>query len=114
MRRDLIVPKEKYPLDALAEQGERICNAWIFLHVSVVLKLEADQEVTVEKAYNGGKILIWKPKAGKYWDNRIIYRNFEATDWYLLTNASAENIAFKAVGDVEDPEEVIFVTMEGV
>lgn len=57
MRRDLIVPKGKSPLDVLAEQGEGIRNTWIFLHESVVLKLKASEGVVPSKAYNGGTLL---------------------------------------------------------
>lgn len=112
MRRDLIVPRGKFPLNALAEQGEKIQNAWIFLHVSAVLKLKASEGVEISGAYNGGKLLFWK-ETEKYPETRIVYRNFELTDWYLLTNVSAENIAYNAAADVKEPEEVIFIKMEG-
>lgn len=112
MRRDLVVPKGKCPLDVLAEQGEGIRNTWIFLHASAVLKLKASEGVACLGALNGGKLLAWAATE-EHPAIRIVYRNFENTDWYLLTNVSAEDIAYDAAGDVEEPEEVIFVKMEG-
>jgi len=112
MRRDLIVPRGKCPLDVLAKRGEKIRNTWIFLHVSVVLKLQADEAAIAGKSYNGDKLLIWEATE-EHPETRIVYYNFETTDWYLLTDVLAEDIAFSATEDVGEPEEVIFVKMEG-
>lgn len=112
MRRDLIVPKGKCPLDVLAEQGEGIRNTWIFLHESVVSNLENSEGVARNEAYNGGTLLFWAATE-KYPETRIVYRSFELTAWYLLTNVLAENIAYSSTIEVNEPEEVIFVKMEG-
>ncbi len=112
MRRDLIVPKGKCPLDILAEQGEKIRNTWIFLHVSVVYELATDEKVIIGKAPNGGQILFWEATE-MLPEIRIVSKNFEGTVWHFLTNASIGDIAFDVTEDVKEPEDIIFVKMEG-
>lgn len=112
MRRDLVVPKGKCPLEVLAEQGERISNTWIFLHASVVSNLKNSDGVipcclTAERSR-----LKWKATE-EYPEITILFYDFEGTGWYLLTDVDAEDIAFSDITSVEEPEEVIFIKMEG-
>ncbi len=44
---------------------------------------------------------------------RIVSKNFEGTVWHFLTNASIGDIAFDVTEDVKEPEDIIFVKMEG-
>lgn len=112
MRRDLIVPKGKCPLDVLAEQGEKIRNTWIFLHESVVSNLESSDGVARSCIFRDSICLTWTATE-KHSAHIIAYHNFETTDWFILENVWAENIAYDVVRSVDEPKEVIFVKMEG-
>lgn len=111
MRRDLIVPKGQCPLDVLAEQGDKIHNVWILLHRSVTDELE-NSEGVIKSNFNGGKLLVWKATE-EHPEDMVVYHEFEKTGWYVLTNVCSEDIAFSDITKVQNPEEVIFVKMEG-
>ena len=107
----ILVPKDKCPLDVLAEMGERIENAWIFLHSD-----------DVENSYNntcgfcinkghgtlGAKDLIWEddyPKIAVTIDALAL-----PTEWHPIIQMSyADNIDYIMPSD---PQEVLFLKME--
>jgi hypothetical protein len=97
--------------EALAEQGERIRNTWIFLHSSVTSKLEHSKGVT-KGSFNNGKFLIWEATEDTPEEVSAYYK-FERTGWFILTNVCSKDISFSDVTKIHDPEEIIFVKMEG-
>lgn len=54
----ILVPKDKCPLDVLAEMGERTKNAWIFLHQNATEKLKKTAD---ECKYSSNTVytLLW-------------------------------------------------------
>lgn len=56
-----LVPKDKCPLDVLAEMKERTANAWIFLHHNAVEKLQRSDGVSCNEGRKPGTLeLTWK------------------------------------------------------
>lgn len=101
----ILVPKDKCPLDVLAEMEERTENSWIFIHDNVVSKLEKTANCIIEekeyqelKWYTAGKCpaVILDIEIGGTW--RKIYR------------IMADDIAFE--DEPQDPEDVFFFKME--
>ena len=54
----ILVPKDKCPLDVLAEMGERTKNSWIFLHQNAVDKLTITADESREVFF--GFVFYWK------------------------------------------------------
>lgn len=101
----ILVPKDKCPLDVLAEMEERTENSWIFMHDNVVSKLEKTASYIIEeKEYQELKwdtvdkcpAVILDIEFGGIW--RKVYR--------IMANA----IAFE--NEPQDPEDVFFLKME--
>lgn len=102
-----IVPKDKCPLDILADLGSRTENAWIYFHKNVVEKL---QETCNKYAkYDHCINLTWyttKEKPGR----RVHIREKEGGCWQPVYFIIAENIAFDT--RVDDPDEIFFIKMD--
>ena len=108
MKKEIIlVPRDKCPLDVLAEMGEQTKNAWIFLHGNAISKLQLTanfdsfkygcQKLTWRKTKEYPKTVIW------------IHANY-TSDWAKVAVIEADDIAFKK--EVNDPENIFFLKMD--
>lgn len=102
-----IVPKDKCPLDILAELKERTESAWIYMHENVIAKLAKDCDQFHEA--HGCTSFAW-----------IATKDFPTTKitlvvdvigcWKPVFAIDAGDIAFKHTSS--DPEEIFFLKME--
>lgn len=105
----ILVPKDKCPLDVLAELGEKTRHSWIFFHQNVMEKLVsmpdksfiADSD-TVDFCWEATK---------DYPETRLITSGepFVNSQWYTVYRIIAEDIAFSAPNC--DPEDMFFLKM---
>lgn len=103
----IIVPKDKCPLDILAELGERTESAWIYMHENVVGKLAKDCDQFHEA--NGCTSFAWV--ATKDYPSTGITIEVDVIGcWKPVFSINAEDIAFKYASF--DPEEIFFIKME--
>lgn len=109
---DLFVPADKCPLDFLAEMGERIQNTWIFADESVIQNLKKSDGVIDKQHGLRGHLLTWKATE-EYPETKVIYDIFYGTGWYVLVEIEAEDIAYKAIGKVREPNAIIHLKMAG-
>lgn len=107
---DLFVPADKCPLDFLAEMGERIQNTWIFADESVIQNLKKSDGVIDKQHGLRGHLLTWEATE-EYPETKIIYDIFYGTGWYVLVEIEAEDIAYKAIGKVREPNAIIRLKM---
>lgn len=105
----ILVPKDKCPLDVLADIGEQTKNAWIFLHQNAVYKLKHSEGVTVEKL-NGPFLKFTWETTEVFPKTKVILQDSSTNDWVLIYSISSDNIAFKE--RAVDPEEILFLKME--
>ncbi len=98
-----IVPKDKCPLDILAEMGDRTKNAWIFLHYGAVNKLEETCNEYKELAHS--IILRWNAPS-----TSITIETEEFSTWQQVCFIESDYIAFKFRHF--DPEEIFFLKMD--
>lgn len=106
---DLFVPTGKCPLDFLAEMGERIQNAWIFVDKSIIENLKNSDGVQCEKGYNC-RILTWAA-TDKYPKTEVMYKQFMGTGWYIIITIDADDIAFKDLYKIKDPDCIVRLKM---
>lgn len=105
----IIVPKDKCPLNVLAEMGERTKNAWIFLHQSALEKLlsTADEKsVSGKLAYHE---LHWNATEEFPATSVLIEYNTQS-DWSEVVGITATDIAFSLHSN--DPEDIYFLKMD--
>lgn len=109
MKKEVIpVPKDKCPLDVLAEMGERTKNAWIFLHQNALEKLlsTADEKsVTGKLAYHE---LRWNATE-EFPATSVCIEHNTQTDWLKVVGITATDIAFSLYPN--DPEDIYFLKM---
>lgn len=101
----ILVPKDKFPLDVLAEMGKETKKAWIFLHQKVVDNLFATaNRITQTFSTN---VFIWVTS-----QSDVVLRFVQGfdTNWYSVSEIQSENIAFKKRPSV--PDEILFLKME--
>ena len=112
----ILVPKDKCPLDVLAEMGSQTANAWIFLHKNAVEKLRstADQvnefpsmiEFQSEFKWNATPeypaTLLQITHLPKIVNSR--------EEWIKVYRIKASDIAFEY--SASDPEYLFFLKME--
>lgn len=103
----ILVPKDKCPLDVLAEMGEQTRNAWIFLHQSVIrnLKITAD---TCTGKIAGYQEMIWNENEKH--PKTILDFEAEKGLWLKVHRIYASDIAYGL--KPQDPENIIFLEME--
>ena len=107
MRKEVIlVPKDKCPLDILAEMGKETRNAWIFLHRNAVNKLISSADLTVidAKFYE----LHWEA-TDEVPETKVIIRAEVGVDWLQILSIEADDIAFKERN--ADPADILFLRM---
>jgi len=105
----ILVPKDKCPLDVLAEMGERIKNSWIFLHENAYEKLKSTCDTQEKFNLNSYHSLSWNATDNYPETNIRIYCNSIGV-WYLVSMISAVDISFKHIS--KDPEDIFFLKME--
>jgi len=107
----ILVPKEKCPLDVLAEMGDAVSNAWIFLHENAFEKLwkSADSHRR-DNTMNGPEeaTLKWK-KTEKYPETNLICEVPKCT-WAKIQMIKAVDIAYDICPN--DPADIYFLKME--
>lgn len=107
----IIVPKDKCPLDVLAEMGNRTENAWIFLHSNAFQKLQRSEGVSCEEGSRDGVIVLTWEETNDYPETRIAIDICAlATDWKPIISISASDISFNLMP--VDPEDLYFLKME--
>lgn len=97
----ILVPKDKCPLDVLAEMGEQTKDAWIYLHKTAFDRLRSedcstkDEMTFSELCFEETEILINDTGGGI---------------WFTVCSISANDISFK--DRAKDPENIFFLKME--
>lgn len=106
-KEEIIVPKDKCPLDVLSELGNRTAKAWIFLHRNVVHKLRTTCDG--EEEFCNSFALNWNA-CKNHPDKKMNILDHYTITWYPVYQIQAENIAFHI--QVHDPDEIFFLKME--
>ena len=110
MKKEVIpVPKEKCPLDVLAEMGERTKNSWIFFHYNLVESLCRTAEVDTDHP----SYIMCEWKATKDFPRTLLYiEEFLGTAkvWIKVLRIDAVDIAFSIPS--ADPEDIYFLKMD--
>ncbi len=106
----ILVPKDKCPLDVLADMQERIRNSWIFLHRNAVNKLRETADETREIAF--GSYMCWKgtdeyPSTLLTFDSDLVGTCRGV--WSQVTAIIASDINFASS---LDPKYIYFLKME--
>ena len=104
----ILVPKDKCPLDVLAEMGEQTKDSLIFFHENVVEKLKKTAQEVEEKSADDCQY------ESLYWHGTEEYPDttVEIEDrgvWREVYFIDADDIAFGV--DVDDPENLFFFKM---
>lgn len=102
-----IVPKDKCPLDILAEMGDRTKNAWVYLHWEAVNKLEKTCDGYEELAHSIR--LSWNA-TDEFPSTTITIGTEVIGTWKPVYFIEAEDIAFES--QASDPEEIFFLKMD--
>lgn len=106
----IIVPKDKYPLDVLAEMKEQTANAWIFLHYNAVEKLQRSDGVSCKEGRKQGTLELTWEATDEYPETRVVIDVCAmATDWKSIILISASDISFTLMP--VDPEDIYFLKM---
>ena len=107
----IIVPKDKCPLDVLAEMEERTKDAWIFLHRNAFEKLKNSEGVSVKEGNKVGTLVFTWEATEEYPETRIVVDVCGmTTDWKPIILISASDIAFNLMPG--DPEDIYFLKMD--
>lgn len=103
----IIVPKDKCPLDVLAEMGKQTKNSWIYLHKTAIDKL-------MNKEHSATPNFIFYELTLKETENHpkttIRIDGFNVGVWFRIIGISANDITFKEQSI--DPEDIFFLKME--
>ena len=110
----ILVPKDKCPLDVLAEMGERIRKSWIFLHENVnehLLKSEGASSLIIGNRIDGNERngIAWKATREKNQRGILCYVP-TPRGWGKIISISAKDIAYGCSPD--DPEDIYFLKMD--
>lgn len=113
MKKEVItVPKDKCPLDVLAEMGEQIRNSWIYLHSNVYEKLR-----TICHSYgtynrmNDPESALFKWHATKDYPETVVFCDVpKGTHWARIQSIKASDIAYDMLP--HDPESLFFLKMD--
>lgn len=100
------IPEDKCPLDVIAEMGEEVKNARIYLGKNAVKKLRS----TADLQHSDGPFerLVWD--ATDAYPASLIRIIPVCEDFFLVKKIIADDIAFKE--NPENPERIIFLEME--
>lgn len=107
----ILVPKDKCPLDVLAEMGERIRNSWIFLHENAYQKLSkiSDQHSTTNSMNDAeSALMMWN--ATKNYPKTVLFCDVPKITWGRIRSIEAPDIAYGI--SPSDPEDIYFLKMD--
>lgn len=91
----IIVPKDKCPLDVLAEMGERTKNSWLFFHSNIIEKLKESKGATYEEGNKQGTLVFTWEETKEYPETKIVIDICAlCTEWKPVICISASDIAF--------------------
>ena len=105
----IIVPKDKCPLNLLAEIGDRIKESWIFLHFNAVEKLQHSDGVSYEEGRKRGTLVLTWEATESYPATKIVVDLASSTDWKPIILISASDIPYDLMP--VDPEDLFFLKM---
>jgi len=106
----ILVPKDKCPLDVLAEMGNRIRESWIFLNTNAVEKLQHSDGVSCEEGRKQGTLVLTWKATESYPETRIVVDICALdTEWKPIILISAYDIAYDLIP--VDPEDILFLKM---
>ena len=112
MRKEVTpVPKDKCPLDVLAEMGERTKNCQIFLHHTALEKLLHSDGVSAKEGKKLGTLeLTWATTRHHPEERVVVDVCGMATDQKSVILISSTDISFTLIPT--DPEDLYFLKME--
>lgn len=103
------MPKDKCPLDVLAEMGEQTKSAWIFLHRNAVEKLISIAEGHNPHQHSGFHEFRWN--ATDDFPETVIWIELHPDKvWLEIYRIDADDIAFNLPAD--DPDNILFIKMD--
>lgn len=102
----ILVPKDKFPIDVIAEIGERTKNCWIFLHDNAYLRLKNACDKDLSTSYY--KEFFFESSNDSP-ETHITFHNCRNGDWFKVISISAYDLDVKCS---EDPEDIFFIRME--
>ena len=106
----ILVPKDKCPLDVLAEMEERTKDAWIFLHANAVEKLKQSDGVSCEEGRKQGTLVLTWEATEEYPETRVVIDICGLNaEWKPIISISASDIAFNLMP--VDFEDIYFLQM---
>ena len=108
----ILVPKDKCPINLLAEMGESIRNSWIFLHENAYVRLITSKGAKISGGdsvnHNKTICIIWEA-TDKYPETVVFCEKPEVHGWGKVTAITADDIAY---GNCPiDPEDIFFLRM---
>ena len=109
----ILVPKDKCPMDILAEMGERIRNSWIFLHENAYQHLLKSKGVShsTGNIMNRNQNTLIKWKATKDFPETVVFCDVpDAKGWGKITHIEADDISYSLYP--HDPEDIYFLKMD--
>lgn len=99
----ILVPKDKCPLDVLAEMGSQTARAWIFLHQNARAKLK--KTANYVDGCRGYEELGWN--ATEKYPSTVIRLECTTDDWMRIYYIKADDIAFDH--EVSDSKYIFFL-----
>ena len=108
----ILVPKDKCPLDKLAEMGESIRNSWIFLHENAYERLLKSEGAKPSggDCVNRNKTTCIMWEATEKFPCTVLYCEVpEKNGWGRINAIAASDIAYG--GCPVDPKAVFFLKM---
>lgn len=107
----IIVPKDKCPLDVLAEMGNRTENAWIFFHLNAIEELQQSEGFSYEEGRKVGTLVFTREATEDHPKARIVIDVCGTqTEWKSVILISASDISFDLMPI--DPEDLYFLKMD--
>lgn len=106
----ILVPKNKCPLDILAEMGEKIKDSWIHFHQNLIEELADSADIcfctatTEITAYK----LTWRAK-NRTPKTEIVLKS-TTSEWFSVDSIFASDIAFKYASN--NPDSLYFLTKD--
>ena len=107
------VPKDKCPLDKLAEMGESIRNSWIFLHENAyerLLKSEGAKPSGGDSVNRNKTTCIMWDATEKYPSTVLYCEVPEKNGWGKIVGIVADDIAYRSCPI--NPKAIFFLKME--
>ncbi len=107
------VPKDRYLLDFLAEQGEQTRDSWIFIKRELVTRFLTNEcrDINFKSSIDGIPCIMVSSTATKKKSQRTIWMcNTAKLAWMMVAKIDAEDIAFKLPSD--DPNEILMLKEE--